>query len=300
MLWYCRCLQHALQALNPDAVLAVSFLGCWYLREAVTPMDILRWASDGRLPVLSLPPLSAKLLQSAQEADCTLPPALLHPTGVMGVQELVAMAGQIGSRLKLRLPPVNAGALIHRYVQDLALPEEMAPVALRLFDIYQSGSPQVWLQDDVFLHPYAHLMAILLVTLKLCCQLDIPGEATGQSPDWQAWARAVVQQSPGPHAYPATALQAAAMSDKGFSTYMDYLRSNVFRDTSIPEGLADIVKAIKQRAGLERKPDSAGREPVSDHSGDSTRQIPTIGTPVRLILWHEPQKQSAEGFHRKR
>lgn len=162
------------------------------------------------------------------------------------------MAGQIGSRLKLRLPPVNAGALLHRYVQDLALPEvgacshyphptipsahnpsghrvhvshkkrvacrinsnvwvqEMAPVALRLFDIYQSGSPQVWLQDDVFLHPYAHLMAILLVTLKLCCQLDIPGEATGHSPDWQAWARAVVQQSPGPHAYPATALQVGA------------------------------------------------------------------------------------------
>ncbi len=72
-----------LQALNPDAVLAVSFLGCWYLREAVTPMDILRWASDGRLPVLSLPPLSAKLLQSAQAADCTLPPALLHPTGAL-------------------------------------------------------------------------------------------------------------------------------------------------------------------------------------------------------------------------
>lgn len=67
------------------------------------------------------------------------------------------------------------------------------------------------------------------------------------------------------------------MSDEGFSTYMEYLRSNVFTETSVPEGLADIVKAIKQRAGLERKPDSAGREPVTDQSGDSTRQIPTIG-----------------------
>jgi hypothetical protein len=41
----------------------------------------------------------------------------------MGVQELVAMAAQIGSRLQMRLPPVNAGALLHRYVQDLSLPE---------------------------------------------------------------------------------------------------------------------------------------------------------------------------------
>lgn len=41
----------------------------------------------------------------------------------MGVQDLVALAVQIGSRLEMRLPPVNAGALLHRYVQDLALPE---------------------------------------------------------------------------------------------------------------------------------------------------------------------------------
>ena len=33
------------------------------------------------------------------------------------------MAAQIGSRLQMRLPPVNAGALLHRYVQDLSLPE---------------------------------------------------------------------------------------------------------------------------------------------------------------------------------
>lgn len=80
-------------------------------------------------------------------------------------------------------------------------------MALRLFDIYLSGSPQVWLQDDVFLHPYAHLMAILLVTLKLCCQLDIPGAAPEEGPDWQAWARAVLQHTQGPHAFPATALE---------------------------------------------------------------------------------------------
>ncbi len=74
---------HYIQALHPDTMLAVVFLGSWYLREAVTPMDILRWASDGRLPFLNLPALSAELLQSAQEAGCTLPPSLLQPTGAV-------------------------------------------------------------------------------------------------------------------------------------------------------------------------------------------------------------------------
>ncbi|KAK9915291.1 hypothetical protein WJX75_007180 [Coccomyxa subellipsoidea] len=258
MLWYCRCLQIALQE-----VVTMLQTQCG---QSTSLSSVVRRICNGRLPFLSLPALSAKLLQSAQEADCTLPPALLQPTGVMGVQELVAMAAQIGSRLQMRLPPVNAGALLHRYVQDLSLPEEIVPVALRLFDIYLSGSPQVWLQDDVFLHPYAHLMAILLVTLKLCCQLDIPGAAPEEGPEWQAWARAVLQHTQGPHAFPATALEAAALSDEDFAAYMEYLRSTVFSETSVPDGLADIIKAVKQRAGLDHKRDGAGRQPASEHS----------------------------------
>ncbi|BDA43636.1 probable TATA box-binding protein-associated factor RNA polymerase [Coccomyxa sp. Obi] len=251
------------KALHPDTMLAVVFLGSWYLREAVSPMDILRWASDGRLPFLNLPALSAELLQSAHEAGCTLPPSLLQPTGVMSVQGLVAMAAQIGSRLQMRLPPVNAGALLHRYVQDLALPEELAPAALRLFDIYTSGSPQVWLQDDIFLHPYAHLMAVLLVTLKLCCHLDVPAAPAAQpphAPDWQAWARAILQRSPGPHSFPATALDAAAMSDEDFGAYVEYLRGTLFSGDSVPDGLGEIVKAIKQKANSGRSQDGTSRQ----------------------------------------
>ena len=90
---------------------------------------------------------------------------------------------------------------------NMCLRQEIAPVALRLFDIYQSGSPQIWLQDDVFLHPYAHLMAILLVTLKLCCRLDIPAALPEEGPDWQAWAKGVLQHTTRPHAFPSTALE---------------------------------------------------------------------------------------------
>lgn len=80
-------------------------------------------------------------------------------------------------------------------------------MALRLFHVYMAGCPQVWLQDDVFMHPYAHLMALVLVALKLCCQLDAPGQHLQEPPDWHAWASAVVQHSQGPHTFPTTALE---------------------------------------------------------------------------------------------
>jgi hypothetical protein len=43
--------------------------------------------------------------------------------GVTNVQDLVALAVHIASGLQMQLPPVNAGALVCRFVQDLALPE---------------------------------------------------------------------------------------------------------------------------------------------------------------------------------
>lgn len=39
------------------------------------------------------------------------------------MQDLVALAAEIAITLHMQLPPVNAGALISRFVQDLALPQ---------------------------------------------------------------------------------------------------------------------------------------------------------------------------------
>lgn len=46
-------------------------------------MNIIRWASDGRLPFLRLQSLSAELLQEAAERGDALPPGLLQPTGTV-------------------------------------------------------------------------------------------------------------------------------------------------------------------------------------------------------------------------
>ena len=92
--------------------------------------------------------------------------------------------------------------------------QELGPAALRLYDIYGHGMPQLWLQDDVQLHPYAHLMAILIMAMKLCFCLDVPGpggSSEGQ-PDWQAWARAALQRARGPAGFPVTTLEVRARS----------------------------------------------------------------------------------------
>lgn len=65
------------------------------------------------------------------------------------------------------------------------------------------------------------------------------------------------------------------MSDEDFAAYMEYLRSTVFSETSVPDGLADIIKAVKQRAGFDHKRDGAGRQPASEHS--HKLQVPQIG-----------------------
>ncbi len=84
-------------------------------------------------------------------------------------------------------------------------------MALKLYEVYGHGAPQMWLQDDVQLHPYGHLMAILIMGIKLCCSLDVPaGSPSGGRTDWQAWARAVLQRARGPASYPVTTLEVPA------------------------------------------------------------------------------------------
>ena len=70
------------KVLPPDVTLAVCFLGCWLLREALMPMDIVRWAGDATLPFLRLPTLASQLLQEGQLSNTDLPLSLLQSSGV--------------------------------------------------------------------------------------------------------------------------------------------------------------------------------------------------------------------------
>lgn len=85
-------------------------------------------------------------------------------------------------------------------------------MALELFEVHLAGTPQMRLQDDIHMHPYAHIMAIIIVTIKLLYCLDIDGSHTRDplthaAMDWEAWAEAVVKGSRGSVTFPHTAAE---------------------------------------------------------------------------------------------
>jgi hypothetical protein len=85
-------------------------------------------------------------------------------------------------------------------------------VALELFEVHLAGAPQMRLQDDIHMHPYTHIMAAIIVTIKLLYCLDIDGShakdplADPAMEAWEAWAEAVVQGSRGSAIFPHTAV----------------------------------------------------------------------------------------------
>ena len=90
--------------------------------------------------------------------------------------------------------------------------QEVARAALRLYEVHLAGAPQMRLQDDVHMHPYTHIAAVIFVAIKLLYCLDAEGsgdsDAEAQaSIDWQAWAEAVVKASRGPISFPKSAAE---------------------------------------------------------------------------------------------
>ena len=67
------------QALPLSALLSVCFLACWYCREAVMPMDLLRWAASGELCYLNM----AEVVRPVREAagESALPENTVRPLG---------------------------------------------------------------------------------------------------------------------------------------------------------------------------------------------------------------------------
>jgi hypothetical protein len=90
--------------------------------------------------------------------------------------------------------------------------QEVAALALQLVEVHMHGAVHAWLQEDVFLHPYAHIMAALVIALKLGFGLDIPGSEQGggagnATVDWHGWAEAVLRGCPSATPFPRTGFE---------------------------------------------------------------------------------------------
>ncbi|CAK0781685.1 hypothetical protein CVIRNUC_005445 [Coccomyxa viridis] len=269
----------AWKVLHPDTLLAVLFLGCWVAREAVTGMDILQWANDGTLPFLCLGALSKRVLERLDAVSLGFPLPLLEPSGVMGIQDLMALSAQKAHQINVLLPPVNAPALILRLSQELAIPQEVARAALRLYEVHLAGAPQMRLQDDIHMHPYTHIAAIMLVAIKLlyCLDAEAPEDSDADAPasiDWQAWAEAVVKASRGPVSFPTSAAAASMMSAEQLEAYLQFLRSIVVVSRDSPSSLQDITEAACKRAWLSTT--NSGGDPAAALTAE---QIPMLLCP---------------------
>ena len=83
-------------------------------------------------------------------------------------------------------------------------------MALQLFEVHLAGTPQMLLQDDIHMHPYSHIMAVMIVAIKLAYSLDTENtqasqDSTDTAEAWQSWADAVAGNFRGPTAFPTTA-----------------------------------------------------------------------------------------------
>lgn len=61
----------------------------------------------------------------------------------MGIQELMSLSAQKASQIQLRLPPINAPALIVRFSQELRIPQVYAVQASAMCNSLPASSCEV-------------------------------------------------------------------------------------------------------------------------------------------------------------
>eukprot|EP00887_Chlorella_sp_A99_P004430 scaffold30.g4430.t1 len=205
-------------------------IACCLLREAVAPPDLSRWAAGGTLPYLHFGLQSWALLGPHRRL---FGPTFFTPKSVPGPRRVLHDAQDLAARLGVEVPPLNAAAWLERYAAELALPQvaaaaAMVPVSLELCRLYRFGPA---LAITVQPHPWAMLMAVLLVSLKLCYGLDGRGREAPPGlpppPDWLAWAAAQLPSVGLSSAFPTDADGVLALSGSEFTALVAYLMTVV-------------------------------------------------------------------------
>ncbi|GLU17078.1 hypothetical protein SLE2022_334740 [Rubroshorea leprosula] len=147
--------------------LAVSFLGCHVLREAILPTDIVKWSVEGKLTYLDA------FVELEKRIGRGLPPfpfnlnQMFRPSHVVSAQKLESQAAQIAQSIGLNLPPVNFYAIALRYLNELSLPvEKILPCACQIYEWVMP--PDLWLSThELKLPTRICLMSILIVAIRI-------------------------------------------------------------------------------------------------------------------------------------
>uniref|UniRef100_A0A2P2Q3E9 Uncharacterized protein MANES_01G185700 n=1 Tax=Rhizophora mucronata TaxID=61149 RepID=A0A2P2Q3E9_RHIMU len=172
MLWF-----RELRKMIPlSCSLAISFLACHVVREAILPTDIVRWSVEGKLPYFTAHVEIEKRFEQPSPA-CPLSPSLMfRPSHPIPVQKLESMAASIADSIGLHLPPVNFYQIAYRYLQKLSLPiEKILPHSCRIYE--WSMPPELWLSmNDLRLPTRVGVMSILIVAVRILYNINGFGE----------------------------------------------------------------------------------------------------------------------------
>mmetsp|Transcript_24587 Transcript_24587/g.68439 ORF Transcript_24587/g.68439 Transcript_24587/m.68439 type:complete len:237 (+) Transcript_24587:1418-2128(+) len=104
---------------------------------------------------------------------------------------------------------------------------------------------------DTLGHPYAHLMAALVVAARLAWglgsgQAAVSHLAQALGPeDWQKWAARLYQRMDRPVPIPTTVRQALELPKDEWEDYMQYCKSVVFADLAVPQELKKLDSIVR-------------------------------------------------------
>ncbi|EFN51697.1 hypothetical protein CHLNCDRAFT_54966 [Chlorella variabilis] len=259
-------------ALHPRHTLALLLLACWCQLEAAGPLDVLRWALDGRLPYVAFAAEEGAVLQQYRNI---LGGELIAVRGVPSPKALLLNASTMGKRLGLACPPLSPALWLARYLADLELSQELLPVALQLHALYQPAPLVPTEGERPGRHPWALLMASLVVAAKLCYGVgggtrSMPGLPL--PPEWADWAPRQLSRLG----------SAAQLDESQFRAYMQYLQRGLLADCGPPPDL-ETAHQLFQRMAL-----------VDGVGAGGVRQGGSAGSGARHALQREADRQQQQ------
>jgi len=269
-----------------EKTLSVILLGCLIIKEAVMPIDLVRYALNGELPYLKETTLGKGGI-SRLEPDT--------PSVDSVLKNMLQIVEQIGTHV----PRINVGGLVTRLLHEINLPPEVALhvhklhcfVAVEMEPHLAISGRQTYMPGS----SYSYVVGLVVVTLKILYGLDgrKTFEGSGELPcppaSWTTWASEVMARRGPCLQVPWLSEDVLRLSPDKISPFLNFLDSHIFSDT-VPSPLQQLHNNICTVA-KETSCSLTGHS--ADDTDDSGHDTNRGGSPV-------PHDTSGDGVSRSK
>lgn len=292
--------------LNLEDLLPILYFACLWSRKAVVGFDLLQWAVDGTLPFFSVGSvISPHVLEKVPSWKSTINANSVPDMGVLdvGVEKLLL-------KTKLELLPLNASALIARFVKDLDLPKQLWDPCRRLCLLlpkvalsYCPSAAQSSLKD-YRLPPTAFLLATLIVVLKLVYGLDDDVKAKAMPPFpppyvWKDWAQEQMRKAPRQQIWTQEKAKHSQTNLSSMADYVQFCSKIIFGDQKVDNDLKEVEQFLEETAKPffeQPKPDGSARISYTDFNVVIAAQQREIGSLSRELKFDRNQWSKMDPF----